>query len=345
MALFPQFGKQPSGKRLARIQQSPNYRQNRFENLDFTPNISEEFSIQKLLKNYISPLATNPIPVQGVPFEKHNLHQLANNSLVWFGHSSYLLRFEGLTFLIDPVFSGNASPFSFNMKAFKGSNEYQVSDMPVIDYLILSHDHYDHLDYKTVVALRSKVSQVICGLGVGEHLEYWGYNPQHITELDWHEQIQLSNGVRIRATPARHFSGRGFKRNNTLFCSYVLSSAQQQIFIGGDSGYGSHFKAIGEQYGPFDFGILECGQYNAMWKEIHTLPHEWAKVISELQLKSVMPVHFGKFKLALHDWNEPIKRFTEEVAPLGIPIFTPKIGSIMRWDKQPTPDNWWEEQS
>lgn len=291
MALFPQFGKQPSGKRLARIQQSPNYQHNRFQNLDFTPNISEEFSFPKLLKSYLSPVATEPIPVKGVPFEKHNLHHLSDNSL---------------------------------------------------DYLIISHDHYDHLDYKTVVALQPKVGQVVCGLGVGEHLEYWGYNPQQINELDWHQQVQLNHGVRIRATPARHFSGRGFSRNNTLFCSYVLSSAQQKIFIGGDSGYGSHFNEIGEQYGPFDFGVLECGQYNVMWKEIHTLPHEWTKVISELRLKSVMPVHFGKFKLALHDWNEPIKRFTEEIAQLTIPSFTPVIGSILHWDKSPLHNQWWE---
>ena len=341
MAIFPQFGKQPSGARLARIQQSPNFKNNRFENIDFTPNMSEEFSASKLLKSYISPIAKEPTPINGVPFEKNNLHQLLDNSLVWFGHSSYLLKFEGLTFLIDPVFSGSASPFSFNIKSFKGSNEYQVEDMPAIDYLIISHDHYDHLDYKTILALKSKVGHIICGLGVGEHFEFWGYSPELITELDWHEQIQLKNNVKIRATPARHFSGRGFKRNNTLFCSYILSSESQQLFLGGDSGYGSHFKTIGEQYGPFDFGILECGQYNVMWKEIHTRPNEWAKVISDLKLKSVMPVHFGKFKLALHDWNEPVQRFSEEVTSLNIPFFTPKIGAILQWNQPAKNEKWW----
>src|SRR5690606_13003150 len=159
-----------------------------------------------------------------------------------FGHSSYYFTLDGKRYLVDPVLSKNASPVPGSNKAFKGTDIYRPEDMPEIDYLIITHDHFDHLDYPTIKAIKDKGGQVVCGLGVGAHLEHWGYNVHKIKELDWYEEKQLAHGINITATPARHFSGRTFKRNTSLFCSYVLESGTHKIFIGGDSGYDKHFK-------------------------------------------------------------------------------------------------------
>eukprot|EP01030_Chromulinospumella_sphaerica_P010752 gene10752-biopygen9367 len=169
---------------------------------------------------------------------------------------------SGVRILVDPVFSGNASPVSFTTKSFAGADAYGVADMPQIDYLFLSHDHYDHLDYKTVKALKPKVKRVITGLGVGSHLEHWGYNPAIITERDWDATVDIEPGFTVTYAPARHFSGRGLKRNGTLWTSFVLQTPLRKIYLGGDSGYDSHFARIGSQHGPFDLAILEDGQYN-----------------------------------------------------------------------------------
>src|SRR5690606_1032338 len=160
-----------------------------------------------------------------------------------------------------------------------------------IDYLLITHDHWDHLDYKTVEKLREKVKTVICPLGVGAHLEHWDYDPAIIREEDWNQTIPLDAGFVVHTTPARHFSGRGFRRNQTLWTSYVLQAPSMRIFIGGDSGYDTHFAKIGEQFGGFDLAILENGQYSKYWKHIHTLPHEVLQAAADLNAKNVFPVH------------------------------------------------------
>lgn len=225
------------------------------------------------------------------------------------GHSSYYFQLDKKRFLVDPVFSGNASPIPGTTKAFAGSDIYNADDFPPIDFLIISHDHYDHLDYKTIKELKPKINKVICGLGVGAHFERWGFDEDQIIELDWYDETELAKDFRIISTPARHFSGRRFRRNNTLWSSYVLESPGKRIFIGGDSGYDVHFKEIGEKYGPFDWAILENGQYNEKWRYIHTLPNEFVKVAEDLNVKNVLPVHSGKFALAQHPWTEPLQKY------------------------------------
>lgn len=341
---LPKFGKVPSGKRLERIQQSPNYKDGKFQNIHYTPDLTKGYSMAGILFDMLFKSHPRRKPVDSIPSVKTDLLNLpaASDVLVWFGHSSYFIQIAGKRFLVDPVFSGNASPLPGTTKSFAGADIYSVNDLPNIDYLVISHDHYDHLDYETIIALKNKVGKVICGLGVGEHFEYWGYSRENLIEKDWHEIIDLGEGFKFNTVPGRHFSGRGFKRNNTLWTSYVLETPQSKIFIGGDSGYDTHFKDIGNKFGPIDLAILENGQYNVAWQAIHTLPHETIQAAKDLKAKRLFPVHSSKFTLAMHQWDEPLN----DVSKLNngaIPLVTPMIGEIVNLnDEHQTFKQWWK---
>lgn len=340
---LPVFGKSPSGERLKRIRQSPNYRDGEFKNLSFTPQLTEGATMPKLIYQMLGKKPDRLEPEAPIPSVKTDLHQLTDLSLVWFGHSSYIFKAANKIFVVDPVFSGNASPVPGIMKAFKGSDAYSVADLPEIDYLVISHDHYDHLDYPTIKKLVPKVKRVICGLGVGEHLERWSFDPAIITELDWWDSRPLSDGLQITATPARHFSGRSLRPNQTLWCSYVLYAGDFRLFIGGDSGYDTHFREIGRKFGPFDVAILENGQYNIYWKYIHTLPDELLHVQHDLRAKAVLPVHSGKFPLARHPWDEPLELAVKHAAVRHDRLLTPKIGEIVHLnDTTQQFSEWWK---
>jgi L-ascorbate metabolism protein UlaG (beta-lactamase superfamily) len=199
------------------------------------------------------------------------------------------------------------------------------------------------LDYNTIKKLHTRVKRFYTSLGVGSHLEYWGVDPSKITEFDWWETKTFDSGFKITATPARHFSGRGFKRNQTLWSSFVLKTDSAAIYIGGDSGYDSAFKTIGDNYGPFDLALLECGQYNTMWPNIHMMPEEVAQAAADLQAKAYMPVHWSKFTLALHRWKDPIERTTKAAEQLGVTVTTPLIGEPVVIGKDLPNKKWWEE--
>lgn len=282
-------------------------------------------------------------PRRAFHFEKTDILGLDRNEnvLIWFGHSSYYFQLNGKTFLVDPVFSPFAAPFYFSNKAFKGTTMYKAPDLPPIDFLILSHDHYDHLDYRTILSLRDQVDRVVCSLGVGQHFEYWGYNGSDISELDWFDNVDLGNNMNLTATPARHFSGRGFKRNKTLWSSFVLKTDDFNLFLGGDSGYDTFFSDIGEKFGPFDLAILEQGQYNKFWNNIHLLPSEIYKTAEQLNTKSIMPVHNSRFALSDHPWYEPLEKITENNN--GLRLLTPKIGELVNLtDGSQTFEQWWK---
>lgn len=342
---LPVFGGEFSGKRLVRMKQSPNYKNGTFQNLSFTPSLAEGFTMRKVLWEFLTDKTENKKPKSVLPTEKIDLKNqpITDNFLVWMGHSSYYFQMDGKRFLVDPVFSGNASPIPGTTKAFMGTDIYSAEDFPEIDFLIISHDHYDHLDFKTVKSLRPKIDQVICGLGVGSHFEKWGFDEDQIIELDWYEDEEISKGFQITSTPARHFSGRRFKRNNTLWSSYVLQTPTQKIFLGGDSGYDFHFKEIGERFGPFDWAILENGQYNEKWRYIHTLPEEFSQVAEDLNVKNVLPVHSGKFALAQHAWNEPLEKVFENSRGKSFKISTPTLGSKLDLkDENQSFTEWWK---
>ena len=326
MSLLKSLGKNPGGKRLERILRSPNYRDKAFQNLSHTEQLAEDSSFFKILKDSLSK-SKNVEPSVPIPFVKTDLKHIASEEpvIVWFGHSSYFIRINGKNILVDPVFSGNASPFSFMIKAFKGANEYGVNDMPEIDLLVLTHDHYDHLDYQTITRLMPKVKQVFCALGVGSHLEYWGMNENRITEFDWWDKHDFFD-MEFTAAPARHFSGRTVVRSKALWCSFILKTKEHSLYLGGDSGYDSHFKTIGEKYGPFDIALLECGQYNMSWPNIHMMPEETVQASIDLKANILFPIHWAKFALSMHDWDESIRRAVKKAEELNVNITTPKIG-------------------
>lgn len=340
----PSFGRKASGERLQRMRQSPNYRNGEFQNLSKTPALTEGATYWGLTKEFFFTKHERPKPSEQLPAKKEDLLQLepTENVLVWFGHSSYFMQVDGKTFLVDPVFSGHASPVNFTTPAFKGTDVYTADDLPAIDYLLLTHDHWDHLDYRTVKALKPKVNSVITGLGVGAHLERWGYEQQLIIEKDWHEEIPLHSGFVIHTAPARHFSGRGLRRNNTLWSSFVLITPKHRIYIGGDSGYDEHFKTIGDAFGPFDLAILENGQYDKSWKYIHMMPEEVVQAARDLRAAALLPVHWSKFQLGNHSWNEPIIRVTSAAKQQALPILHPLIGEKLQlFELPPRTAEWW----
>jgi len=342
MAILKSMGKNPDGERLKKVQRSPNYRDDIFQNQHETLVMAEKGAFFKTFWKFMNK-PKNTFPPKPLPSVKTDLKNLpdGNPVLVWFGHSSYLIKIDGKHILVDPVFSGYASPFKMkSAKNFNGSNVYSVDDMPPIDILLISHDHYDHLDYKTLLKLNSKTKHILTSLGVASHLEYWGLDMKKVTELDWNDSIELE-GFKFISAPARHFSGRSFKRAKTLWASFLLKSKNHSIYIGADSGYDIHFKEIGKDHGPFDLAILESGQYNEAWKAIHMMPEETVQASIDLTAKTLLPVHWGKFSLSLHPWNEPIERVMKKAEELNVKVTTPLIGEpLIIGEKYPV-KMWW----
>ena len=341
----PMFGRLPSGERLERIKRSVHYKGGAFQNLHHTPALTEGASYAGVLREFLFTGTKNRKPLKELPAVKTDLHHLPfhENILVWFGHSSYYMQLDGKRILVDPVLSGSASPLPGGTKAFPGSDIYKPKDIPAIDILFISHDHWDHLDYKTIKELQPKIKTVVCALGVGEHFEYWGYNKNIIHENDWNDSVELGDGFTATLTPARHFSGRSFKRNPTLWTSFVLQTPKHRIFLGGDSGYDTHFKTIGDQYGPFDLAVLENGQYDKSWRYIHTLPEEFLGAAKELNAKKILPVHSAKFGLSNHAWDEPLRKLVENNQSVHLNILTPMIGEPVYIDKDAQQfSQWWE---
>jgi L-ascorbate metabolism protein UlaG (beta-lactamase superfamily) len=327
---LPQFGKTPSGKRLERIQRSPNFYDDQFHNrteaeLKITAKMLFK-TINKMLfskKNALVP--PKPLEMQHVSLKELPVDK---DCMVWFGHSSYLLSLHGTTILVDPTFCSGA-PFSFVNKAFPGTSVYQPEEMPdVIDYLIITHDHYDHLDYKSFLRLKSRVRQIICPLGVGAHLEHWGADIATITEMDWDEVCDLKDGWRIHCLPSQHFSGRALKRNNTLWASFLLETPHGRIFAGCDGGYGPHFKEIGKKYAPIDLAILENGQYNELWRHIHTMPDQLGQEALDLGAREIITIHHSKYALAQHKWDEPLHNEAQARDECHLNLLIPRLGDV-----------------
>lgn len=341
----PEFGRLPEGERLERIKASPNYREEKFQNQHSTPDLTEGAGFVSILRDFIFKRSKRSIPSVPFPSRKTNLFELRKEEdvLIWFGHSSYFIQTDGKKILVDPVLSGSASPLKFTTSSYTGSDIYTPDDIPEIDYLLLTHDHWDHLDYDTILKLKPKIKRIITGLGTGAHLEYWGFDTGIVNEKDWNEEVILEDGFAVHTCPARHFSGRGFKRQQSLWMSYVLQTRTKKIYIGGDSGYDSHFAEIGEKFGPFDLAILECGQYNKSWKYIHMMPEEVVKAGADLQAKALLPVHWAKFSLALHSWDEPIMRLKGQPVVQNLTLVHPMIGEKLVLTNITTTKEWWKE--
>lgn len=310
--LHPAFGRSPRGERLERISASPHYRNGQFFNIEKTPEITSDKGLFRTLLDGAFHRPADLTPASPVKSIKTNLGELplTDNRLVWLGHSSYFMTLSGKRILVDPVLTSEF-PVSLMMNPFPGSDIYSPDDIPDIDILIITHDHYDHLDYGTIRDIEDRVGLVICPLGVGEHLEYWGVDKDKIRELDWY-QTTSDTSLKIECLPTRHFSGRLFKHRNTLWASFMITEpGGMTVYVGGDSGYGKHLKEIASRYPTVDYAILENGQYNEDWRYIHTLPSQQDSVIRDLGAQNVLSVHNSKFALARHPWHEPIDKIQE----------------------------------
>jgi L-ascorbate metabolism protein UlaG (beta-lactamase superfamily) len=329
----PQFGARAKGEMLTRIYNSPNFVDGKFQNLVPTtlaaPNGSMLKNGLKFMKNIPGQYPEKPIETRifNKDFFVKNDGEL---KVSWFGHSTLILNIEGKIVLTDPVLSQKASPVPFaGVKSFEYTNSFSIGDLPEIDLVLISHDHYDHLDYKTILGIQHKVKKFIVPLGVGSHLLHWGVPRNKVIELDWGESTNEVRDLNLFATPSRHFSGRaGVDKDKTLWCSWVISGKRHNVFFCGDSGYGDHFKKIGKEYGPFDLTMMECGQYNEGWPFIHMNPEESVKAHIDLRGISMLPIHWGKFKLSLHTWTEPIERAIREAENLGVNLLNPLPGQI-----------------
>ncbi|MEO2259301.1 MBL fold metallo-hydrolase [Paenibacillus amylolyticus] len=266
-----------------------------------------------------------------------------NPQVTWFGHSAFLLEIEGHRLLFDPMLSNRPSPVSWvGTKRYSTNLPIQPEDFPTLDAIIISHDHYDHLDYDSIRRLKDKTKRFIVPLGVRRRLIQLGVPSEQITEHNWWDELSFK-GLTLACTPARHFSGRGlFDRNSTLWCSWVIAGQHTKVFFSGDSGYGPHFKEIGSKYGPFDLTLMECGQYDERWSNIHMMPEETVQAHLDVGGKLLIPIHWAAFTLAYHAWNEPVERITKAAHALQVKIATPKIGEkvVLHTEKYPT-HPWW----
>ncbi|MCF0106202.1 MAG: MBL fold metallo-hydrolase [Holdemanella sp.] len=270
-------------------------------------------------------------PANGLPIQKLSKLEEADENewqLTWFGHSSVLLQFGGKKIFIDPVLSSCSSPFNGIGPGRMADVPMNIEDIPDIDILVLSHDHYDHMDYNTITKLDNRVKAYCVPLGVDNHLIRWGINPDKIHTFAWWEHNSIE-GISITSTPGQHFSGRFlWNRDSTLWCGYVFKANNQQIYYSGDTGYGDFFKDIYERLGPMDLAIMENGQYNKRWPYCHMTPEESVQASMDVQTKWVLPVHWGGFVLSTHAWYDPIERFTK-AAKDDLQVLTPKIGETV----------------
>lgn len=334
----PTFGAAATGDSLARIQASDNFRDGLFHNLVATLLDTSDEENPRSISAFFSHASTKN-PNTALPSQALDTALLTPGKFVWLGHSTVLFNVAGKLILTDPVFH-RASPVPFIGEPFAVSHVAAASDLPALDVVLISHDHYDHLDHLAIQQLDQKTQRFLVPLGLRAHLEHWGVASDKITEFDWYDSTALGT-IRLTFAPTRHFSGRGISnRFSTLWGSWIVQSPTQSIYFSGDSGYFDEFEKIGENYGPFDIAFVENGAYNTTWAQIHMLPEEAVQASVDLKAELLFPIHWGKFDLALHPWDEPIQRATKAAKALNVRMATPLIGEVFSPESAPnTP--WW----
>jgi L-ascorbate metabolism protein UlaG (beta-lactamase superfamily) len=341
----PQFGGEATPEQLQAYRKTGRFKDGVFTNIIPTSMDMDGSKMFGVMMDFIKGVP-NGRPDFDIPVEKIDSLTIVKNvsqtKLIWFGHSAFLLQIDGQNILLDPMLGEVPAPHPWlGGKRFSKELPIEIEKLPVIDAIIISHDHYDHLDYESIQKLKEKTKQFYVPLGVGAHFIAWGVPAEKVHELAWWDEISHET-LRLAFAPARHFSGRGFTRNNTLWGSWIITGSKDNIYFSGDGGYGPHFKEIGEKYGPFDFAMLECGQYNPNWAQIHMMPEETAQAALDVKAKLMMPIHWGAFTLALHSWTDPIERVTKKAAELNMPLIAPKIGQpIFLNETLRVQEQWW----
>ncbi|MEM1125783.1 MAG: MBL fold metallo-hydrolase [Bacteroidota bacterium] len=335
------LGTTSTGERRARLDASPQYRDGRFVNV--LPTRNDGFSWQTMREFFFGG-SPNRTPDVTVPVVARTAADFATAPddlrMTWLGHSTLLVELDGLRLLIDPVWGERPSPSSFLGGRRFYAPPLPLDELPPVDAVLISHDHYDHLDHPTIKALADRVPRFLVPLGIGAHLEYWGVAPDRITEVDWWDEVTLG-AVTLVSTPARHFSGRFLNdRDATLWTGWALLGTERRVFYSGDTALTPSFEEIGDRLGPFDLTLIESGAYNAAWSDVHLGPEQAVAVHRMVRGTLMMPVHWGTFNLALHGWTEPAERIRAAADSLNIPVTFPRPGESFTLEVYPTTP-WW----
>ena len=340
------FGGKPTKEQKQKYSQYPNHKKGKFTNLmpQFMVTEAPDF-----IDDSLHPKSTRR-PNFDIPYIKidpKSLEQKPKHTRVtWFGHSTLLLEMDGKNILIDPMFGDVPSPVSFiGDKRYSKGLPLTIEELPTIDAVLMTHDHYDHLDYPSILKLKDKVKKFYMPLGMNIHFRTWDVPVSKIEELNWHETATLDS-ISFTLTPSHHYSGRSLNdRFESLWGGWVIKGSLDNIYLSGDGGYGPHFKQIGAEYGPFDFALIECGQYSRYWRQNHLFPEQSVRVAEDVNAKLIMPIHWGAFTLAMHSWTSPVERFLAKAKEFDIPATTPMIGEQIVLGKAtatyPT-KAWWE---
>ena len=341
------LGKKPEGARLERMKASPRWLGERFRNVHpITPGLRDPNAAMPSLSDFLCGgerrVPRGPLPSTN-PLEAWRKTPSSGLRATWLGHSTVLIEIDGLRVLTDPVWGPRASP-----SRLAGPKRFQpvpvsLSEMPPLDLVIVSHDHYDHLDYPTIRELAKRNVPFVTSLGVGAHLEAWGVSPENITELDWWESHRPARGgLTVTAAPSQHFSGRGLKdRNATLWSSFVIRSERHAVFFSGDTGLTSEYQLIRDRLGPFDLVMLEVGAFHPAWGDIHLGPQNALKALALLGGGAFLPVHWGTFSLAMHAWDQPAEELLSLGEKTGAQLVMPRLGEAIEPGHAGRAQAWW----
>lgn len=343
------FGADPAGARLERILRSPNYADGAFVNPVAGSSVATGGLIKSLPENMRKEARRARRPQRPIPVHPTTLADLAEPAasglrLTWMGHSSVLAEIGGRRVLFDPVWGERCSPFPFAGPRRVHPTPFPLASLTGLDVVVISHDHYDHLDMPSITALAASDVVFAVPLGVGAHLEHWGVPPERLRELDWNESTEVA-GLTLTATPARHFCGRGLRgRQQTLWASWVVTDGDHRVFHSGDTGYFPGFADIGREHGPFDATMIQIGAYSEHWPDIHMTPEEGMRAHLDLSGGTpagvMLPIHWGTFNLAMHPWAEPAEGTVAAARAAGAKIATPRVGAPFE-PADPQPDDWW----
>jgi L-ascorbate metabolism protein UlaG (beta-lactamase superfamily) len=337
------FGKRPSGARRARMERSPHWKDGRFENPEPMRNDYWRAALDIVNK---SPHTTpdGPVPVEPIDPKRFATKPATGLRVTWFGHSSFLLEIEARRVLIDPQWSPRTSPMTWSGPKRWYGPLIPLGELPPPDAVLISHDHYDHIDHRTMVAMKDWNTAFVVPLGVGAHLEYWGVPAARIVELDWWERTAVA-GLDIVATPARHISGRTFGVGDagTLWAGFAILGAKRRAFYSGDTGMFRGLREIGDKLGPFDVTIFEAGAYGRYWPDWHLGPEQAVRAHQLVRGHVLIPAHWGLFTLAYHTWTEPADRVLAAAAKAGVTAAVPKPGQSIEPLALPPLDKWWPQ--
>jgi len=344
---WPAFGGAPlEGERLARARANPQFRDGRFVNV--VPQAQRQWSdtwtmLHEQFTGTQQRIPPAPLPVRALDVAALQAPPAPGLRAFWIGHASVYVELDGLRLLVDPVFSEYASPVEVGPRRFQPP-PLRLDELPRIDAVLITHDHYDHLDMATVRQLAARGSSFYVPLGIGAHLDRWGVPAAQVHELEWGQERAL-RGVRIVATPSRHYSGRSLRDGNaTLWSSWSVLGARQRFYVSGDTGWSDHFQEIGARHGPFDLAFIKVGAYGPgdSWRDIHMSAEDAVRAHVALRARRLFPVHWGTFNLAFHAWDEPIRRTVAAARAANVELVTPRLGEIVDAERPAGVDAWWE---